>query len=1215
MLKFSLYDEIARRILVLDGGLGTMIQGFSLGEEDYRGERFAGWQTELKGCNDLLVLTRPDVIGSIHEAYLQAGADIVTTDTFNANAVSMADYGLQEYVYEINRAAAVLARTMADRYTMQNPSKPRFVAGSVGPTNRTASISPDVNNPGYRAVTFDMLRESYAEQTRGLLDGGADILLVETVFDTLNAKAALFAILEVMQERGRKVPVMVSGTITDASGRMLSGQTVEAFYASVSHAGLLSVGLNCGLGAEPMLPYIERLASIASCGVSAHPNAGLPNGFGGYDETPQMMADAVDGYLRKGLLNIVGGCCGTTPVHIAAIAEVAARYSPRAVPAANRVTTLSGLEPLRITSETNFVNVGERTNVAGSARFARMIREKNYDDALSVARQQVEGGAQIIDVCMDDGLIDGEQAMRDFLNLAMAEPDIARVPVMIDSSKWEVLETGLKCVQGKSVVNSVSLKEGEAEFLRRTGLIRRYGAAAVVMLFDEQGQADTYERKIAVADRAYRLLTENGFPPEDIIFDPNVLSVATGIEQHDNYGVDFIRACGWIKENCPHAKVSGGISNLSFSFRGNNPVREAMHAVFLYHAIAEGLDMGIVNPSMLQIYSEIPAELLELSEDVVLNRRPDATERLTTYAQQVKDKGASGTADDPERLRWRSGSVGERLSHAMLKGITDFIDEDTEEARRELGDPLAVIEGPLMDGMNRVGELFGSGKMFLPQVVKSARVMKRAVAVLTPYIERERNDGRAASAGRILLATVKGDVHDIGKNIVSVVLACNGYRIEDLGVMVDSERIVEAASEWKADAIGLSGLITPSLEEMAKVIVSVEQMGLRIPIMIGGATTSDMHTAVKLAPLYSGPVIHVKDASDDVRVLSELGSPRREQYLESVRARQRRLREEFALKEHAGSYRALEEARRHAFTTNPATVVKARKTGRFAFNNYPLDEIAKLINWSYFFSAWGLAGRYPSLLDNPKQGEEARKLYDDAQQLLGEIVDRRLLRANGIVCLHPARRDGDDIVLYRDERRTQELMRLPQLRNQQEGLEHNLCLSDFLAEEGDYAGAFAVTAGIGLDRLTEKLKAAHDDYRAIMAKLLADRLAEAFAETLHLHVRRSLWGYEQDEKTPEDLFAGRYRGIRPAFGYPSCPDHSLKEDLFRLMDVTAATGIELTESYMMSPGESTCGLILAGEQSRMFTVGKIDEQQLESYARRRGTSVEKLRTLFPQHIR
>ena len=1219
MLKFSIHKELARRVLVLDGGLGTMVQGYALGEEDYRGERFAGWNSPLKGCIDLLVLTRPDVIARIHEAYLLSGADIITTNSLNATTIGLADYGLEAHVYEMNRAAARIARETADRYTLANPQKPRFVAGSIGPTSRMASLSPDVNNPGMRAVTFAELRAAYREQIAGLAEGGADVLLIETSFDTLNVKAALFAAEAYFAEKGLRLPVMVSGTLTDASGRTLSGQTVEAFYASVAHAGLLSVGLNCGFGAEQMHPYVARLSGIASCAVSAHPNAGLPNGFGGYDETPEMMAATIQKYLDEGIVNIVGGCCGTTPAHIALIARAAARSKPRPVPEPTHVTTLSGLEELRITPRTNFVNIGERTNVAGSAKFAGMIREKRYEEALSVARQQVEGGAQIIDVCMDDGLIDGVAAMTEFLNLMMAEPDIARVPVMIDSSKWEVLEAGLQCVQGKSVVNSISLKEGEAEFLRRAALVHRYGAAAVVMLFDERGQADTYERKTEVAGRAYRLLAEAGFPPEDIIFDPNVLAVATGIEQHNGYGLDFIRACGWIKANCPYAKVSGGVSNLSFSFRGNNTVREAMHSVFLYHAIAQGMDMGIVNPSMLQVYSEIPAELLDLCEDVILNRRPDATERLTAFAEQVKGKGRA--ADDPQQLRWRSEPVGARLTHAMLKGNTEFIDQDTEEALREIGNPLEVIEGPLMEGMNKVGELFGSGKMFLPQVVKSARVMKRAVAVLTPHIENEREAGRAASAGRVLMATVKGDVHDIGKNIVSVVLSCNGYLIEDLGVMVESRTIVERAIGWKADVIGLSGLITPSLEEMGAVITEAAEKGMKIPVLIGGATTSPMHTAVKLAPLYGGPVIHVRDASDNVRILAELASPRREAFLAELKEQQQRLREKFAQAESAKQYRTLAQARAHRFTADAAGVVVPAQTGRVVLKDYPLREIAKDINWSYFFAAWEMPGRFPALLDDPAKGEEARKLHADAEALLEEIIEKRWLQARGVAGLFPAHGDGDDIVIYTDSDCRQELARLPQLRNQQAETEQNLSLADFLtpagSPEADYIGAFAVSAGFGLDELAARFRAEGDDYRAIMAKLLADRLAEAFAETLHRLVRTTLWGFEPAAEKCANLPLpeGRIRGIRTAYGYPAAPDHAQKKELFELLRVTEATGITLTESWMMHPGESTCGLIFASPAAHNFSVGKIDREQLEDYARRSGKEAGVLRSLMPQHVR
>ena len=1216
MLKYSIQNEALRRILILDGGLGTMVQGYGLSEADYRGERFTQWPVELKGCNDLLVLTRPQVIAEIVEAYLRAGADIVSTDTFNANAISMADYHLEEQVYEMNREAARLARGVANRYTTLNPSKPRFVAGSMGPTNRTASISPDVNNPGYRAVTFDDLRRAYGEQARGLIDGGVDVLLVETIFDTLNAKAALFAIREACDERGVQLPVMISGTVTDASGRMLSGQTIEAFYASVAHAEPFSVGLNCGYGAEKMKPYIERLDQVAECRVSSHPNAGLPNGFGGYDETPEKMARTIEEYLREGLLNIVGGCCGTTPAHIAAIAEVARRYSPREVKQPVHVTVLSGLEALRVVPEANFINVGERTNVAGSAKFARLIREKQYDAALSVARQQVEGGAQVVDVCMDDGLIDGVEAMHDFLNLMMAEPEIARVPVMIDSSKWQVIEAGLQCVQGKSVVNSISLKEGETEFLHRAGLLRRYGAAAVVMLFDEQGQADSYERKIAVAERAYRLLTEAGFPPEDIVFDPNVLSVATGIEAHDHYGVDFIRACGWIKRNCPHAKVSGGVSNLSFSFRGNNTVREAMHSVFLYHAVAEGMDMGIVNPAMLQVYSDIDPTLRELCEDVVLCRRADATERLMAFAEQIKDK--SGTiADTTQQLQWREGTVAQRLAHAMLKGVTDFVDEDTEEAYRALGSALEVIEGPLMDGMNRVGELFGRGEMFLPQVVKSARVMKRAVAVLTPYIEQERAADGSGFAGRVVMATVKGDVHDIGKNIVSVVLSCNGYGVEDLGVMVDSGRIVEAAQRGEIDAVGLSGLITPSLDEMARVIMEFERMGVRVPVLIGGATTSDVHTAVKLAPLYSGPVIHVRDASDDIRILGELHSVRRDTYLDTLRDEQRRLRTEFELREKLRTLRSLDEARKNALHIDTSKIALPRRTGRFEFNAYSLERLVPLINWSSFFAAWGLAGRYPAVLDDPRKGEQARRLMDDAQQLLEEIIRDKKLTANGVVALYEANGDGDDIVFYTDRSRTVERLRMAQLRNQESDVEHNLSLADFVAPRGgvDYAGAFVASAGIGAAELEQGYRAAGDDYHAIMVKLLADRLTEAFAEALHRYVRVELWGYEAPgEKSTAELLAGRYRGIRPAIGYPSAPDHRQKADLFSLLEVTPELGIGLTENYMMTPGEAVCGLYFGAPEACNFAVGVIDSQQATDYAARRGVELASLGRWMPRNV-
>ena len=1205
MLKFSIYDQLSRRILVLDGGLGTMIQGYGLGEEDYRGERFAGSEVLLKGCNDLLVLTKPEAIRSIHEAYLQAGADIISTDSFNANAVSMADYALQEYVYEINRAAAALARSEADRFTLRNPSKPRFVAGSMGPTNRTASISPDVNDPGYRAVTFDELAEAYYEQARGLVDGGADVLLVETVFDTLNAKAALFAIERLRAERGVPIPVMVSGTITDASGRTLSGQTIEAFYTSVSHAGLLSVGLNCGFGAEQMQPYVARLASVAECAVSAHPNAGLPNGFGGYDETPQRMAETIDGYLREGLLNIVGGCCGTTPVHIAEIARVADGRAPRKVPAPSHVTTLSGLETLRVTPEANFVNVGERTNVAGSAKFAGMIREGRYEEALSVARQQVEGGAQIIDVCMDDGLIDGEEAMRTFLNLMASEPEIARVPTMIDSSKWEVLVAGLQVTQGKAVVNSISLKEGEAEFLRRAQEIHRYGAAAVVMLFDERGQADTYERKTEVAGRAYKLLTDAGFPAEDIIFDPNVLAVATGIPEHDSYAKAFIDATRWIKHNLPHAKVSGGVSNLSFAFRGNNAVREAMHSAFLYHAIRAGMDMGIVNPQMVRVYSEIEPELLERVEDVILCRRPNAAERLTEYAQQVRTV-AQTQPQAPDA--WRSGTLSERIGHAMLKGMADFIEQDALEGYEALGSPMAVIDTLLMPAMEHVGTLFGEGKMFLPQVVKTARVMKRAVAALTPYIEQGAA-GIPNRAGKVLIATVKGDVHDIGKNIVAVVMACNGYEIKDLGVMVESQRIVDEAVAWGADCICLSGLITPSLDEMAHVCEELERRALRIPVIIGGATTSDLHTAVKIAPVYAGVVVHSPNASRNSQILAQLLGPDGALYADKVRAGQQAMRSEYERAERTRNLIPIVEVRKARKGATPHRPVVPAHPGRMVFPDFDVADAEPYIDWNFFFPAWGLKGRYPEILDHPEKGEEARKVFADAQALLARIRNERLLTLQAAVGIFPARSEGDDIWVTDPKGREH---RLAMLRNQTRGQE-NLSLADFIAPEGDWIGCFAVTAGIGLKELCEKFRTAGDDYNAIMAKLLADRLTEAFAEAVHSFVRRQMWGYETGEQlTPRQVIRGEYRGRRMAFGYPASPDHSLKREVFDLLAAELTTGMKLTENYMVDPGEALCGLLLA--DADYFSVGTVDTKQLLDYARRRGLDVELVKKLIPHNI-
>lgn len=1210
MIKFSIHEELNKRILVLDGGLGTMVQGYSLQEQDYRGERFADWAKPLKGCNDLLVISAPDVISRIHEAYLLAGADIISTDTFNANAISLADYDLQEYAYELNRTAARLARAVADKYTMENPSKPRFVAGSMGPTNRTASMSADVNNPAAREVTFDDLVAAYSDQARGMIDGGVDMFLVETVFDTLNAKAAIFAIDSVCGERGVNIPVMISGTLTDASGRTLSGQTVEAFYTSMVHARPLSIGLNCAFGARQLRPYLSRLASIAECRISAHPNAGLPNVMGGYDETTAMMAADIEEYLKEGIINIIGGCCGTTPAHIGAIAQVARRYSPRLLPSQRHETTLSGLEPLRIVPETNFVNIGERANVAGSAKFARLIREQKYDEALSIAREQVESGAQVVDVCMDDGLIDGVEAMTRFLNLTMAEPEISRVPIMIDSSSWEVLEAGLKCVQGKSIVNSISLKEGEEEFLRRARLVNKYGASAVVMLFDERGQADTYERKIEVAERAYNTLTNNGFPAEDIIFDPNVLAVATGIEEHNDYGVAFIEACRWIKTNLPHAKVSGGVSNLSFSFRGNNTIREAMHSVFLYHAIAAGMDMGIVNPALLQVYSDIPSDLLVLCEDVVLNRRPEATEELTTYAQNIKNE-AGGEAAEHHVQKWRNDPLPDRIAHALIKGVTDYIEQDTQEAYEQLGAPLEVIDTMLMPAMTRIGELFGAGKMFLPQVVKSARVMKRAVSILTPYIEA-RADGEARNAGRIIIATVKGDVHDIGKNIVSVVMACNGYLINDLGVMVECERIVDEAEKWNADVIGLSGLITPSLEEMAKVVEELQRRGLKIPVIIGGATTSQIHTAIKIAPNYDGIVVQSKDASESIAILSQLMGENRDKFAEELKVKQRIQRAEYAQREQARSLKSLTDARKSAYKKSTEKIIVPHQLGRVVFKEYSIAEVAKYIDWSFFFSSWGIKGRFPDVLSSPEKGEQASKLFADAKALLQRITDKKLLQLNGVIGIFPARTEADTIIVKSDN--NQEI-RMAQLRNQEQAKQVNLCLSDFVAnanaasdsdssqnnDYNDFVGAFALTSGIGLDALTASYKAIGDDYNAIMSKLLADRLAEAFAEAAHSFVRKTLWGYESEPISIDDMIAEKYQGVRVAFGYPACPDHSLKREVFKLLHATEATSMTLTENHMITPGESICGLIFADAESKYFNVGHIDNEQLEDYAQRRGT--------------
>ena len=1196
--------ELEHRILLLDGGFGTMIQQYGLDEADYRGKEFAASEKLLRGCNDLLNLTRPETIREIHEKYLQAGSDVITSNTFNANSISLADYGLAAEAYRINRVGAAIAREAADAFTARNPQKPRFVGGSMGPTSHTLSMSADVDNPGARAFTFEQLSQAYYDQARGLMDGGVDLLMLETVFDALNAKAAIFAIESLFAERGMRLPVIVSGTLT-SSGRTLAGQTIEAFYTSVAHAEPLAVSLNCSFGAKALLPYLERLAAVSEFRVAVYPNAGLPNVMGGYDETPAMFAADVEEYMRRGLVNLVGGCCGTTPLHIFELAKIVNNYAPRPLPQRRHVTCLSGLEQLRIVPEANFVNVGERTNVAGSAKFARLIREKNYEEALSVARAQVEAGAQIVDVCMDDGLIDGPEAMRDFLNLMGSEPEIAAVPVMIDSSKWEVLETGLRVVQGKSVVNSISLKEGKQEFLHRARLIRRYGAAAVVMLFDEQGQADTYARKIDVAQRAYKLLTDDGFPAEDIIFDPNILAVATGIEAHDAYARDFIEAVRWIKRNLPHAKISGGVSNLSFAFRGNNAVREAMHSVFLYHAIQAGMDMAIVNPQMLQIYSDIEPGLLERVEDVILCRRADAAERLTEYASQFTKTGATQTQHTDA---WRSEPLGKRIEYAMLKGVADYIEQDALEGYRTLGSPLAVIDQLLMPAMEVVGNLFGQGKMFLPQVVKTARVMKKAVAVLTPYIEQG-SEANAKSAGKVLVATVKGDVHDIGKNIVAVVMACNGYEIKDLGVMVESQRIVEEAVAWGADCICLSGLITPSLDEMAHVCEELERRALRLPVIIGGATTSNLHTAVKIAPVYSGLVIHSPNASRNSQILAQLLGPDGQLYADKVRADQQALRSDYLRAERTRNLIPIVEVRKTRKGAAPHLPVEPLHPGRMVFPDFDVADAEPYIDWSFFFAAWGLKGRYPEILDHPEKGAEARKVFADAETLLARIRDERLLTLQAAVGIFPARAEGDDIWITDQKGRER---RLAMLRNQTRG-EENRSLADCIAPHSDWIGCFAVTAGIGLRELCEKFRAEGDDYGAIMAKLLADRLTEAFAEAVHTFVRRQMWGYETGEPlTPQQTVRGQYRGRRMAFGYPASPDHSLKREVFDLLSVEMTTGMKLTENYMIDPGEALCGLMFA--DADYFSVGTIDTKQLLDYARRRGMEVEEIKKLIPNNI-
>jgi 5-methyltetrahydrofolate--homocysteine methyltransferase len=1208
MTVHALERLMRERIVVLDGGMGTMIQSYRLDEAAYRGERFREWSRDLKGNNDLLSLTHPEVVEEIHRKYFEAGADVVETNTFNANGVSMADYGMEGLVREINAAAAGCARRAAASFMAANPGRPAFVAGSIGPTNGTLSLAIDVDDPGRRGRTFDDFVAAYAPQVHGLLDGGVDVLLVETVFDTLVAKAALFVVEEVFSERGTRVPVMLSVTVTDRSGRTLSGQLVEAFWNSVSHAPLLSVGINCALGAREMRPYLEELSALAPVFMTAYPNAGLPNAFGGFDETPASMAAEIQAFAESGWVNAVGGCCGTNPDHIRAIAAVVKNLPPRPIPTVPNRTRLSGLEPLTISAESNFIMIGERTNVTGSPRFAKLVKAGDLEKALAVARQQVEGGANILDVCMDEGMLDSVAVMTHFLNLVSADPDIARVPIMIDSSRWEVLEAGLKCLQGKAVVNSISLKEGEKLFLDRAHRIRRYGAAVVVMAFDEEGQATTVERKVDVCRRAYSLLTgQAGFPPEDIIFDPNVLTVGTGIEEHAEYAVAFIDAARRIKAELPGCKVSGGISNVSFAFRGNDAIREAIHAAFLYHAIAAGLDMGIVNAGQLAVYDEIPGELRDRVEDLLLNRRADATERLVAFAESMKKGAGESTAAAPAE-EWRERPVEERLSHALVRGIADHVEEDVAEALRKYGRPLAVIEGPLMAGMNVVGDLFGSGKMFLPQVVKSARVMKKAVAVLAPALEAEKAAGNARGHGKILLATVKGDVHDIGKNIVGAVLSCNGWEVLDLGVMVPADRILKAARENGVDVIGLSGLITPSLEEMVHVAREMEREGFRLPLLIGGATTSPLHTAVKIAPVYSGPAVHVHDASRAVGVAGSLRSEeKRDSYVREIRVRQGDLREEHAARQDRPLV-SLETARerKRLIDWSTADLPVPSFTGVRTIADASLGELVPFIDWSPFFHAWELRGRYPAILDDPAYGEKARELHADAEKLLREIVDGKLLTARAAWGFFPANAVGDDLELYVDAGRSHLLATLHSLRQQgekQEGQPHE-ALSDFVAPLSsgrvDHVGLFAVTAGIGVDDMCERFEKDHDDYRSIMAKALADRLVEAFAESLH-RTARTEWGYGAAETlTTADLLRERYRGIRPAPGYPACPDHTEKRTIFRLLDAPCRAGITLTESCAMAPASSVSGLYFAHPEAHYFAVGRIGRDQAVDYARRKG---------------
>ncbi|HGU9771965.1 TPA: methionine synthase [Morganella morganii] len=1205
-----LKKALNQRILILDGAMGTMIQRYALNEKEYRGERFSDWPVDLKGNNDLLSITQPDIIREIHHAYLEAGADIIETNSFNSTVISMADYQMESLSDEINEAAAKLARECADEWTRKTPEKPRYVAGILGPTNRTASISPDVNDPAYRNVSYDALVEAYRSSVRALVRGGADIIMIETIFDTLNAKAAIYAVETEFEALGIKLPVMLSGTITDASGRTLTGQTTEAFYNSMRHIRPISFGLNCALGPAELRQYVAELSRIADCYVSTHPNAGLPNAFGGYDLDAANMAGYISEWAQSGLLNIVGGCCGTTPDHIRAIAQAVADIPPRVIPDRPVACRLAGLEPLTIDENSLFVNVGERTNITGSARFKRLIKEGNYQEALDVARNQVENGAQIIDINMDEGMLDSQAAMVRFLNMISGEPDIARVPIMIDSSKWEVIEAGLKCIQGKGIVNSISLKEGEAAFIDHAKKVLRYGAAVIVMAFDETGQADTRQRKTEICQRAYRILTEQvGFPPEDIIFDPNIFAVATGIPEHNNYAVDFIAACKDIKATLPHALISGGVSNVSFSFRGNDPVREAIHAVFLYYAIRNGMDMGIVNAGQLAIYDDLPSALRDAVEDVILNRRKDATDQLLALAEEYR--GSKGENDQPQLAEWRGWDVEKRLEYALVKGITEFIVEDTEAARLRADSPIEVIEGPLMNGMNVVGDLFSEGKMFLPQVVKSARVMKQAVAYLEPYIQAAKTSG--SSAGKVLLATVKGDVHDIGKNIVGVVLQCNNYEIIDLGVMVPCETILRTAIEEKVDIIGLSGLITPSLDEMVYVAKEMERQGFSLPLLIGGATTSKAHTAVKIEPNYSGPVTYVQNASRTVGVVAALLSDKqRDEFVARTRKEYEVVRDQYARRQPRSAPVTLAQARANAFAadwdnyTPPRPAFTGVKTV-----TAPISVLRRYIDWTPFFMTWSLAGKYPRILEDEVVGEEARRLFKEANAMLDELDRTGALTPRGVAGIFPANRIGDDIAVYRDESREEVLLYSCHLRQQTQKKDDfpNACLADFVAPPGipDYLGAFAVTGGLEEDTLAAQFDAAHDDYNKIMVKALADRLAEGFAEYLHEQVRKTVWGYSPDENLDNDsLIRENYQGIRPAPGYPACPEHTEKSKIWELLDVERHTGMRLTESYAMWPGASVSGWYFSHPQSRYFAVAQIQRDQIEDYAARKGMPVKEL---------